>query len=435
MKQLIIHWSQLKKQILKFLPSNQFILLDEIATLLNEKAYVYRLEYAFTEDIYLDGQLQIPNHLGEKEKNFLRKELDYSKDPLGLIVEGYVEVYIHQVLSDEISEPSCLPIKRLNAGEFTGTFGASDFLVGINDNEDSEWSISAGSKSFQPIIPNPYTAIYKNELEQVLEMKMKNFPRGDSKMNEYKYNFPKFIKKISFFKQEKWNTNIIFFPRHWFGKNNIDTIKLQNEILISSWKQSTHYRKEAISQKRSQEILNQLQGMQSIDTHFFSSFPIAIEEILKGNSLLIKPVHLNPGSILDKFEKYLNEKFQKETKLSDFRVQIFEYDYLNAQPNDWGFLSLSIAQLIGQRVFDIPKRTYKRGIALDILEAMEEKLSKNDNLLPHKSKVWIQANDNKTSHPINQLNQTDKKIAYHNYRHFNSYIVFINDGKSERKKD
>ena len=406
------------------IPNDILSLLTKISEVLKENAYVYRLEFSFSELIYENGKLKLPDSISDDEKNKISEDLfTYSNDPLGLILENYIEV--HTSHNEEGDDVCIVPLKRINTGELIGTFGTADYLSGQKNGSGSGWSISAGSKYFLPVLPSLFNKDYGRVIQEILGLTYIPGFRRDIKYNLHQH----FIDNYSEFTEFK--TVIIFFPKQWFENEGHLFSSIREKIWEQCWKQTKDYRLDRTEFNDANELLYKEINIAPSAIPFFQPFPRVIEQLMNGEQLVLKPVDIGTNSILKKLEKRLSLEFENSNhkEVKKFAAKLYEFDYLNGYKNDWGFLSLSLIhfpnQINGERIRNANKKDYFKRILHHLIS--NGKINEAYFCEPY---LRLKKMYQYKAHPIQSLLQHKKEVKHLDYRHFISYLLFKKKAKN-----
>ena len=409
-----ISWNKLDKEGIS---KRIQLLLDKIAQHLGDQAYIYQLSYGFGNSIYKNGALTLPKNLSSDEIREIQYDLlEYSKDPLGLITKGYLEVHINH-REEEVSA-SIIPLKRINSGNFLGTFGTADFLASQENSSGTDWNVSAGSEYFLPVLPNLWHSEYGDELVSLIGLKNYGGINKNLKYTLHKH----FINNFNDFMN--YPTTIVFFPKQWFVGETDCFLRFQKEILQLCWVQSKDYRLDNTEFNRANALLYNEINITRSTIPYLQPFPRAIEQAINSEQLVFKPISSGQNEALHKLEDYINTqlKSSKNKELKKFGFKIYEFDYLNGNENDWGFLSLSTMhfpnQIGGNSVRSHKKDQYFKRIIKEM---------KINNKNEYSCTPYIRFKDEEYSkHPIANIVTSQKEIKHLDYGQFTSYLLFKN---------
>lgn len=213
------------------------LLNKSFLSLSEDKQYVYLANYKFGKKIINEGNapkdyFSLTNIINpfSKDNSNLINDLDYSRDPLGIIIKNEAVI---------VSNSDKTRLGLLEEGQLLGVFGTLDYLnfeksdvVGKQD-----WNVYSGDSSFHFIFSFLLSA---NDL--VKKRFLKSFFRTKNDTNKslikedgkYVYDKRKSLiqKNISLIEElgiETSNTEIVYLPKHIF--NQIQPNTLQNQLL------------------------------------------------------------------------------------------------------------------------------------------------------------------------------------------------------------
>jgi hypothetical protein len=217
------------------------------------KNYVYSVELKFGDKVIENGAMNFDKY--EIEKNdfgvtpaIFKRDINYSEDPLGIVVKNHLEVYsindcenrerqITTFLSDKKHirhEPEYnVPLNVIEEGDLFGVFGTLDFITGIKTslNTGLDWYVVAGNATFLIDLP-----IFHSKMGKMKPDLMEIFNEHGHKNEKY---YPgkeqiEFVKKYA----PNFRTNIVYFPKHFF---EIKDVKLKQQLeyalLLKGWQQ------------------------------------------------------------------------------------------------------------------------------------------------------------------------------------------------------
>lgn len=232
-------WSSIYKKLPINNNNKNFIKLlnESFLSLSEDKQFVYIADYKFGRKIINEGNApkdyfyltNINNTFSRDNLNF-RNDLDYSTDPLGIIIKNEAVI---------VSNSDKTRLGLLEEGQLLGVFGALDYLnfekSDVGGKKD--WNVYSGDSSFHFIFSFLLSA---NDL--VKKKFLKSFFRTKNDTNKslikengkYVYDKRKSLiqKNISLIEElaiETSNTEIVYLPKHIF--NQIQPNTLQNQLL------------------------------------------------------------------------------------------------------------------------------------------------------------------------------------------------------------
>lgn len=226
----IVSWQSVKEH----LPDNS-VHTDFITALENvceelkaeQKDYFYLAEFEFGEKLINKGSINIktpsikPNYSDIKKINF-NDDMNYSSDPLGLVLDGYLEIYVENKCDKKKIR---VPLAMINRGELFGTFGTLDLYSGITDKlEERDWFVASGNLASLCVA----TSLHNSENDYLDGSLREDF------LNE-EIVIDKWINFINFYKNTNWTVKVVYIPKHII--NAIEKKCIQSLFKIG-WQQS-----------------------------------------------------------------------------------------------------------------------------------------------------------------------------------------------------
>ena len=146
-------WAEVSEMLPKEAQETEFVVaVNKIAEDLagTNKDYVYYTEFEFGKKLIDKGKIDLSQFTIDRNKyditttNF-KTDLDYSVDPLGIVIEGFIEAFVETICN---TQKFRVPIKTIPSGEVFGTFGTLDNYCGItNKYGEREWFVASGNVS------------------------------------------------------------------------------------------------------------------------------------------------------------------------------------------------------------------------------------------------------------------------------------------------
>jgi len=341
-----IDWNEIKNELIDFLDPTVYSILDQLSSHLNNDSldYIYTIKYKYGLNIYKNGKFELSNFEDNNMLKIFKNDIKYnSNDPLGIVIENYIEVYEKEEFQDKNDTKNMyFPINRISKGQFFGTFGFSDYLVKRVDSYSYTWNISSGSRSILCILPNfsrQFPNRSKEELANILCLK-DHTDRSAFLQNDYlllKHVYENCLRK-------EWNSRILVFPKQWITDYNHFSKDFHFFILKNAWIQSIYSRNKLLSHVGYNDFIN-LSGEDRL-----TFYPVLeyVKNIRKGLTYVLKKVKDSEDEIIEDVQRYLVEKFNDFNKQTDRKKYpiILKFELLK-ESNDWGIFSLSIPQFYG----------------------------------------------------------------------------------------
>lgn len=343
-------WSEIYKKFDKDFKKTEIITcLNEIASLFKDKKkdYVYVASFPTGEKLVENGKISIDKFTVEKNDLFLthqnlKDDINYTSDPLGIILRGYVEIVTTNILIKQgIDKEYYTLLNRIEKNNLFGLFGTLDQLSGIKpDNLDSKWHAIAGENTFEVCYP------WENETE-VLFKEYNHIFNNKTYDKNAKHTF---LKELNCDKQQE-NVEVIYFPKHFLiDICDEDKIKITNLLFKRGWEQASYLRELQLELKTITDIIYKLaskargipienQGPFNHKYDFLAILTHYIVNVIKGKSYALVPI-LEIDYITH--IKSTNQLYFSKNK--HFVPLIFRYQII--KDNKWGCLLINRLPLL-----------------------------------------------------------------------------------------
>ena len=347
-------WSEVMTNI----PANCTEINKFVSSLPQTQQYIYFARFPFGTNLIENGCIPIskfkftPN--GEflpKNANDLKNDLDYSNDPLGLVLKNHIEVYAPNKSNDVTYS---VPLVRIKEGEFFGLFGTLDHLSERNNKKSGNlnWNVIAGNICFEILFP------FENKKENsCLCGEYAQFARHlGSKDSTIENSHLKDIEKNKFVNicicELDWAVEVIYFPKHIITGL---THSAQNELFKIGWLQST-YSRDILFDKSVSDLLDNTS--RTHDDLLLVTLYHYILKAIKGEAYILSPVKQDHilGKALSKFKENGDIAKYLCTKKS-YHPIILNYDIM--RENDWGLLASNFLPVLLNHNVKKPTKLYQ----------------------------------------------------------------------------
>ncbi|MDR0427611.1 MAG: hypothetical protein LBH12_03290 [Dysgonamonadaceae bacterium] len=297
-----------------------------------KKKYVYLVKYKFGDKLIDQGIMPFENLIPASGSfvsscSQLQLDLNYSKDPLGLVLNNHIEVYSENNSSPDITYN--IPLNIIEKGDFFGLFGTLDYLSGQDNFQahlKQNWHVVAGNASFEILFPfNNKTTFQATARTKVASV----FTEENSYTEKNKMNFMKYyVNEV----EPDWTTDIIYFPKHFFEGTN-DHLKAY--LYDIGWLQSSNLRNLSFENKIISDVLFKNSATLNHNDLFVSHLFSHIWKASLGEAYVLKPLetkkrkHILSGAF---------SLFEKQTEDTTFTPILLIYDKLDVNNKDWGLI-------------------------------------------------------------------------------------------------
>ena len=223
-------WKDVREDILKVNPKLATV-IDDIDP--GKEYLLYRVKYPFGSKIIDEGTFCLPNSSGQllpishpSIAEPIRKALQYSNVPLGLIQKKATEVYFET--TDRI-----FPLRLFNPGVILGLWESLDPLPSYHSRKI--WTVSSGARSTF-LLPKIADASCFKHLRQKYHFRI----NSTKEFSQHWKLFNTIAKHHSF---PEWHTEILFFSNKWAEtRSNKCMQPFRNFLLEQAWFLSRHAR-------------------------------------------------------------------------------------------------------------------------------------------------------------------------------------------------
>ncbi len=184
---------------------------------------VYVAEFPYGELIAKEGEL-VREIIGGEGTDI----------PLGLLLDGCVEIFAVSDLpiesTDDASIPNTRPIRILSAGKLIGLFETLNDIHGY-DRINARWSLSSGAR----------TVYILGNFKTNLSTKIRAFPNRQSRQIREPWDI---AQAIAQHRKSDWRTKIVFFPKYWAlaeAEEQKLSSSMQRELMVQGWKAIQFY--------------------------------------------------------------------------------------------------------------------------------------------------------------------------------------------------
>ena len=348
-------WEEISKMLSKESHKIEFVsALNEIAKRLKKTKtdYVYYAEFEFGTKLIDKGKINLNQFVINENTYSLNKtnfkhDLNYSNDPLGFVVEGYLEIVTNNLSEFNNKKKNYFTLlNRINRNELFGVFGTLDKLYDTVQNDiEEKWDAYAGDVTYEISFP------WENTSDTLF-----NFNSDLKKLFDINENVCSSEQKINFYKELFSNENelpkvkVVYFPKHFV--EDIKGSDFHNELLKIGWKQSTFLRNLQLEFKTIMDTVSGLSVRESL-THSLDFLAFFVQHIIythKGSGYALTP------AVNDVFLKALLSKIKAKNLLyfknkTHFIPLFFKYEKLKT--NQTGLISvISIPILLNYKIKD-----------------------------------------------------------------------------------
>lgn len=364
----VLSWETALKLFPKKNPNEEFSkLITEICNQnqlkKSKKNYVYHTQFEFGEKLIDKGTISLDQFSVVHDTHFkktnanLKEDLDYSEDPLGMVLKNHIEIYSeNRSIGSKSADVYTVPLNIISEGELFGVFGALDHLIFCSDKKTKknihskkasrDWYAIAGNICFKIAFPfeNDTDSDFIDETfrNKFLESQDKLEFVGEHKIafvREHIYSVDKADTENQNDKKS-WKVDIIYFPKHFFELKDQKLKKdLENSLLKVGWIQSSPLRYALFENKVISDILYRPTTRNlKHNKHFLNILYDYINKAGVGKVFVLKP--LLTEHILNEALSNFKEKYKDYfAKSRHFEPLIFMYGKIESK-SDWGLLSI-----------------------------------------------------------------------------------------------
>ncbi len=231
----VVSWEKVKEMLPNENIHQELIdALDSVCSTLKKSQmdYFYLAEFEFGEYLISKGKLAFENvyinSANNKTTYNFKKDTEYTEDPLGLILEGNLEVFVDNYCN---LNRYYVPITIIENGELFGTFGTLDYENNIKiGKKQRDWFVVCGNLATLYVASGLHTNI--GGKEALNENIIKFFEQEDVNKKVDPSKWKRFINQ---YKDTKLNCKVLYFPKHI-----VDLLLKQNSSIIYKigWKQA-----------------------------------------------------------------------------------------------------------------------------------------------------------------------------------------------------
>lgn len=309
----------------------------------SQKNYVYHIQLDFGEKFIDKGRrIQFEkDHILENKISNINKnkadfisDLEYSKDPLGMVLKNHIEIYSENELLKISNSKYRVHLNTIKSGGLFGLYGTLDFLNGNISDDEQDWYAMAGNSCFEILFPF---------------LSNTDYGKIDNDRNENRHFLNKQIatnvdEKVAFFKKyiniidNNWKTDIIYFPKHFLECENF---KFRIELFKIGWAQSRVSRNFLFENKAISDVIDDVDTISALknNKHLLNFLLDYIIKAAKGKAFVLKPLN-NENHILhaalSKFKDDISFYIEKK---SSCVPAILYYDTIVGK-RDWGCFAI-----------------------------------------------------------------------------------------------
>ena len=326
----------------------------------NTKKYCFLAEFEFGVYLINKGKIDFANLELIENNNFktnLENDLHYTEDPLGLVLDGQIELFFENNSND--THTYKVPITTIKTGNLFGTYGTLDFKFNIKYSSKSRnWFAVSGSGNNIWVA----TSLHTNADSELLEELQIKFFSNKKKIEIDKWNLflNKYLNNIT-------KTKVIYFPKHLIEEifKNIN-----NPLIKIAWEQTLELRGSFL---KDNTVTNKILGHSIKYFHkeyFIIEFYDYLVKVTKGEAQCLLPIKKNTNHII----KEAFTEFKKKSKKSKLIGYVpFEYGKLDYD-NNFGILLLPMLPLKNDYKQDSLKKLIKDLFEISKIQEPENKL-------------------------------------------------------------
>ncbi len=139
-------WADISAKVPKNSPNREiYSALDQVSKSLSDPGgnYVYIVRFEFGDKIITNGRfekddMEMENNAWNKTLFDFKTDVNYSDDPLGIVLNNYVEVYTENKSITDKNQiyQYTIPLKIIGKGDLFGLFGTLDYLDRDKEKQD-----------------------------------------------------------------------------------------------------------------------------------------------------------------------------------------------------------------------------------------------------------------------------------------------------------
>lgn len=225
----VVYWEDVREKTKRANPMLA-ALIDEADP--GKKYPLVLAKYPYGVNIHRQGRIFLPvanSSLATLDDpampNEIKKLLNYSTCPVGLVLDKSTEVYI------ESSEGRSIPFKLFSPGTSFGVWEMLDSPSMLLRRE-WEWNITSGARTTF-ILPSTNDSRGFSNLKKDFNLK--------SYSPKTIFDQHKVFSEIVRHADTNWCTEILFFPNDWLGNDNLGFAMLKQHWQSEAWKQIQHW--------------------------------------------------------------------------------------------------------------------------------------------------------------------------------------------------
>lgn len=314
---------------------------EVILTLPANEQYVYFATFPFGTKLIENGVIPIDKFSFISNDNFppknirdLNTDLDYSRDPLGLVLKNHIEVYSSNKRDGNIYN---VPINIIKEWDFFGLFGALDYLSNRNPTHplthEQQWSVVAGNVCFEILFPFDNSGVNTYLYGSIYE----HFIRNNQKPNFSEEDKILFVKKHLAATNSQWGVDVIYFHKKFINKLRESPFVFKHILFDIGWTQSGYSRDALFENKIVSDKIEHLNTTFNCTNRIFlSALYYYILRAIRGDAYILYPA--TSDHILfeanNSFKQALNNAGYISKK-SAYHPIILTYEKFNS----WGILA------------------------------------------------------------------------------------------------
>lgn len=345
----VISWDDAMKMLPTPNPNKEFCdLVSKVCEVLktDKKDYVYHIQLEFGEKfidkgarcLFEDNGFTFENKITgvTKNKHDFKNDLDYTLDPLGMVIKNHIEVYSENEISKSGSSINKyrVHLNSIKEGELFGLFGTLDYFNNDKKNNNQDWYAMVGNSCFEILFPFQNDTVY-TEITKITNPNSSFLNKQIATTVDNKINFFKSYVNIC---DKNWRTDIVYFPKHFIEANNSE---FKIKLFEIGWAQSKSSRNFLFENKALSDIIDEVGGKTTLknNKHLLNFLLDYIIKASTGDAYVLKPLKDDKHILnvaLDKFKQDISAYLSKS---KNHTPVILHYDTI-AIKNDWGCLAI-----------------------------------------------------------------------------------------------
>jgi len=271
---------------------------EVILTLPANEQYVYFAKFPFGTKLIENGAISIDKFSFVPNDNFqpknirdLNADLDYSRDPLGLVLKNHIEVYSSNKRDGYIYN---IPVNIIKEWDFFGLFGTLDYLSDRNTTHplthEQEWSVVAGNVCFEILFPFDNSGVNTYLYGSIYE----HFIRNNQKPNFSEDDKILFVKKHLAATHSQWEVDVLYFHKKFINKLRESSFIFKHILFDIGWKQSGYLRDALFESKIVSDKIEHLNTtFNCTNRTFLSALYNHILRAIRGDAYVLCPATSN----------------------------------------------------------------------------------------------------------------------------------------------